>query len=117
MRCDPGLSLDTFYTCNFLLLPLFTPFGSTVSGKGNPKGASVGHSVLGNPKVRYDIGFSIAFFCLHKYMSILLLPLCITPFGVAVRGKGKLTILALISPYSEKPKVRHVSDFNLGSFT
>ena len=49
-------------------------------------------------------------------MSILL-PLFITPFGVAVRGKGKLTILALISPYSEKPKVRHVSDFNLGSFT
>ena len=116
MRCDPGLSLDTFYTCNFLLLPLFTPFGSTVSGKGNPKVASIGHSVLGNPKVRYDIGFSIAFFFLHKYMSILL-PLFITPFGVAVRGKGKLTILALISPYSEKPKVRHVSDFNIGSFT
>ena len=116
MRCDPGLSLDTFYTCNFLLLPLFTPFGSIVSGKGNPKVASIGHSVLGNPKVRYDIGFSIAFFFLHKYTSILL-PLFITPFGVAVRGKGKLTILALISLYSEKPKVRHVSDFNLGSFT
>ena len=117
MRCDPGLSLDTFYinTCNFLLLPLFTPFGSTVRGKGNPKIASIGHSVLVNPKVRYDTGFSIAFF-LHKYMSILL-PLFITPFGVAVRGKGKLTILALISPYSEKPKVRHVSDFNLCSFT
>ena len=117
MRCDPGLSLDTFYinTCNFLLLPLFTPFGSTVRGKGNPKIASIGHSVLVNPKVRYDTGFSIAFFLL-KYMSILL-PLFITPFGVAVRGKGKLTILALISPYSEKPKVRHVSDSNLCSFT
>ena len=49
-------------------------------------------------------------------MSILL-PLFITPFGVAVWGKGKLTILALISPYSETPKVRHVSGFNLGSFT
>ena len=49
-------------------------------------------------------------------MSILL-PVFITPFGVAVRGKGKLTILALTSPYSEKPKVRHVSDFNLCSFT
>ena len=49
-------------------------------------------------------------------MSILL-PVFITPFGVAVRGKGKLTILALISPYSEKPNVRHVSDFNLCSFT
>ena len=96
MRCDPGLSLDTLYTCNFLLLPVFTPFGSTVSGKGNPKIASIGHSVLGNPKVRYDIGFSIAFFFLHKYMSILL-PLFITPFGVAVRGNGKLTKLVLIS--------------------
>ena len=115
MRCEPGLSLDTFYTCNILLLPLFTPFGSTVSGKGNPKIASIGHSELGNPKVRYDIGFSIVFF-LHKYMSILL-PLFITSFGVAVRGKGKLTILALISPYSEMPNARHVSDFNLGSFT
>ena len=115
MRCDPGLSLDTFYTSNLLLLPLFTPFGNTVSGKGNPKIASIGHSVLGNPKARYDIGFSIAFFP-HKFMSILL-PLFITPFGVAVRGKGKLTILALISPYSEKLKVRQVSDFNLGSFT
>ena len=64
VRCDPGLSLDTFYinTCNFLLLPLFTPFGSTVRGKGNPKIASIGHSVLVNPKVRYDTGFSIAFF-------------------------------------------------------
>ena len=49
-------------------------------------------------------------------MSILL-PLFITPFVVAVRGKGKLTIFPLNSPYSEKPKVRVVSDFNLCSFT
>ena len=118
MRCDPVLSLDTFYTntCNFLLLPLFTPFGSTVRGKGNPKIASIGHSVLGNSKVRYDTGFSTLLFFLHKYMSMLS-PLFITPFVVAVRGNGKLTILAFISPYSEKPKVRHVSDFSLGSFT
>ena len=73
-----------------------------------------GHSVLGNPKVRYDTGFRIAF--LHKYMSVLL-HLFITPFWVAVRGKAKLNILALVSPYSEKPKVCNVSDFNLGSFT
>ena len=26
-------------------------------------------------------------------------------------------ILELVSPYSEKPNVRHVSEFNLGSFT
>ena len=50
-------------------------------------------------------------------MSILL-PLFITPFWVAVRGKAKLKILALVSPYSGKPnKVRYVSDFNLGYFT
>ena len=72
--------------------------------------AFIGHSVLGNPKVRYDTGFSIAF--LHKYMSILL-PLFITPFWVAAKFK----ILGFVSPYSEKPKVRYVSDFNLGSFT
>ena len=39
--------------------------------------ASIGHSVLGKPKVRYDTGFSIVF--LHKYMSIVL-PIFITPF-------------------------------------
>ena len=49
-------------------------------------------------------------------MSILL-PLFITPFWVAVRGKAKLKILALVSQYSEKPNVPYVSDFNLGSFT
>ena len=67
VRCDTGSSLDTFNInkCNFLL-PLFTPFGSTVRGKGNPKIAYICHSVLGNPTVRYDTGFSIAF--LHKYM-------------------------------------------------
>ena len=92
------------------MLSLFTPFGSTVKVKGNPKIASIGHSVHGNPKVRYDTGFSIAF--LHKYMSILL-PHFITPFGVAVRGKAKLRILELVSPYSEKPTVRHVSDLTL----
>ena len=96
------------------MLPLFTPFGSIGRGKGNPTIASIGHSVLGNPKVRYYTDFSIAF--LHKYMSILL-PLFITPFWVAFRGKAKLKILALVSQYSEKPKVRYVSDFNLGSLT
>ena len=43
------------------------------------------------------------------------------PQNAATKGStkvsAKLNILALISPYSEKPKVRHVSDFNLGSFT
>ena len=97
-----------------LVLPLFTQFGSIVRGKGNPTIASIGHSVLGNPKVRYYIDFSIVF--LHKYMSILL-PLVITPFWVAVRGKAKLKILALVSQNSEKPKVRYASDFNIGSLT
>ena len=43
-------------------------------------------------------------------MSILLLHF-ITPFWVAVRGKAKLKILELVSPYSEKPKVRQVTPF------
>ena len=91
VRCDLGFSLDTFYInkCN-LCYPLFIPFGSTVRGKGNPKIASIGHSVLGNHKVRYDIGFSIAF--LHKYMSILL-PLFITHFGLRSGVKPSLRYL------------------------
>ena len=115
VRCDPGFSLDTFYInkCNvcypFLpllgvlsgvkvtlrLLPLVIPYSGTL---------------------RYDMTLVLALLFLHKYMSILL-PLFITPFWVAVRGKAKLKILALVSPYSEKPKVCYVSDFNLGSFT
>ena len=67
-----------------------------------------------NTKLRCDIGFSMFF--LHKYMSILL-PLFITTFWVAVRGKAKLKKLALATPYSEKHRVRYVSDFNIGSFT
>ena len=58
----------------------------------------------------------LALLFLHNFMSIVL-PLVITPFWVAVRGKAKLKILTLVSPYSEKPKVRYISDFNLGSFT
>ena len=49
-------------------------------------------------------------------MSILL-PFFITPFWVAIRGKAKLAILALVNQYSEKHKVRYVSDFNIGSLT
>ena len=58
----------------------------------------------------------LALIFLHKYMSNLL-PHFITTFWVAVRGKANIEILELVSPYSEKPKVRHVSDFNLGSLT
>ena len=76
------------------LLPLVIPYSGTL---------------------RYDMTLVLAL--LFFYIMSMLLPLFITPFGVAVRGNGKLTILTLISPYSEKPKVRHVSDFNLGSFT
>ena len=57
--------------------------------------------------------------CLTPWVDLMsiLLPLFITPFGLRSGGKAKLNILALVSPYSEKPKVRYVSDFNLGSFT
>ena len=39
------------------------------------------------------------------------------PFSLPLLVCGQLTILALVSPYSEKPKVRYVSDFNIGSST
>ena len=113
MRCDPGLSIDTFYinTCNFLLLHTFLPLLGVLSGvKATLRLLPLVIPYSGT--LRYDMTLVLALLVLS-----ILLPLFITPFGVAVRGKGKLTILALISSYSEKPKVRHVSDFNLGSFT
>ena len=64
----------------------------------------------------YDMTWVLALLFLHNSMSIWL-PLVITPFWVAVRGKAKLKILALVRPSSEKPKVRYISDFNLGYFT
>ena len=116
VRCDPGFSLNTFYInkCNFCY-PFLPLLGVLSGGKGNPKIASIGHSILGNPKVRYDTGFSIAFyiticqFCYH-----FLLPLFGLRSGV---NKAKLKILALVSQYSETPKVRYVSDFNLSPLT
>ena len=149
VRCDPGFSLNTFYIikCNFCY-PFLPLLGVSVRGKGNPKIASIGHSVLGNPKVRYDTGFTIAFyinicqFCYHYLLPLfglrsgvkpslrylhwsvstrrslryamsvililvllhklitLLLPL-FTNFGVAVRGKATLEMLALVITYSE----------------
>ena len=92
-KCDvtPVLALTRFTHVTFFCCPFCTPFGSTISGKGNPKVASIGHSVLGNPKVRYDIGFSIAFF-LHKYMSILL-PLLLPLLGLRSGVKASLRYL------------------------
>ena len=91
LSCDvtPVLALTgVTNTCNFLLLPLFfTPFGSTIRGKGNPKIASIGHSVLGNPKVRYDTGFSFAFFYINTCQCCypFLLPLLGLRSGVMAR--------------------------------
>ena len=63
VRCDTGFSIDTFYVKQMShLLPLFAPFGSAVRGKGTHKIPSVGHFILGNAKIRYDTGFSIALF-------------------------------------------------------
>ena len=63
VRCDTGFSIDTFYLKQMSpLLPPLTPFRSAVRGKGIPKIPSIGHSVLGNTKVRHDNGFNIARF-------------------------------------------------------
>ena len=114
VRFDPGFSLDTLYInkCNFCytflpllgvllgvqatlrLLPLVIPYSGTL---------------------RYDMTLVLAL--LFTQIHVNFLPLFITPFWVAVRCKAKLKILALVSPYSEKPKVRYVNDFYLGSFT
>ena len=63
VRLDTGYSLDTFYIkkCHFCY-PCLTPFGSAVRGKGTPTIASIGQSILGNPKVRNDTGFNIVSF-------------------------------------------------------
>ena len=73
VRCYPDFCIGTFYINNFVTP--FTTFRSTVRGKGNPEIASIGHSVLGKPKVRYDTGFSIVFFyintCQFRYQFLL----------------------------------------------
>ena len=63
VRSDTGFSIETFYVKQMSpMLPLFTPFGRAVRGKGTPKIASIGHYILGNAKIRYDTGFCIALF-------------------------------------------------------
>ena len=114
-RCDPGFSVDTFYINKFNLCYPFLPHLGVLAGvKANLRLLPL--VILYSATLRYDIILISALVFLHKYMSILL-PLFITLFWVAVRGKAKLKILALVSQYSEKPKVRYVSDFNLGSLT
>ena len=55
---------------------LFTPFGSTVRGKGNPNIASIGHSILGNPKVRHDTVLALLFYIISCQLCYpFLLPL------------------------------------------
>ena len=84
VRCDPGVSLDTFYInkCNFCypFLPLL--------------------GILSRVKA-----------------TLRLLPLDIPYSGTRRYDMTLVMILQLVSPYSEKPTVRHVSEFNLGSFT
>ena len=53
--CDTGFSIETFYVKQMSpLLPLFTPFGRSDRGKGTHKITSIGHSILGNDKIRCD---------------------------------------------------------------
>ena len=53
--------------------------------------ASIGHSLLGNPKVQYDTGFSIAFFYINtcQFCYPFLLPL----FGLRSGVKPSLRYL------------------------
>ena len=111
MRVTPVLALTLLRKTNVTFVTHFYQllFGSAIRGK-HP----FGHSVLGNTKVRY-MTMVLGLRLLHKYMSILLPPF-VTTFDVAVRGKATLKVLALVSPYSGKPKVSNVSDFNFFFF-
>ncbi len=111
-RCEPGFSVDTFYINKFNLCYPFLPHLGVLAGvKANLRLLTL--VIMYSATLRYDIILISALVFLHKYMSILL-PLFITPFGVAIRGKAN--ILALVSAHSEKPKIRYISDFNLGPF-
>ena len=115
VRCDPGFSLDTFYInkCNFCYP--FLPLLGVLSGvKATIKLLPLVIPYSGT--LRYDMTMVLALLfyingCQFCY------PFLVTPFWVAVRGKAKLKILALVNPYSEKSKLRYVSDSNIGSFT
>ena len=99
MRCDPGFCLDTFYInkCNFVIpfLPLFGVLSGVKATLRLPPLVIPYYVTL-----RYDITLVLALlFNINTIMSIVL-PLLLNHFWVAVRGKGKIKILALISPYS-----------------
>ena len=103
---DPGFSLDTFYInkCNFCypFLPLL----------GVPSRLKTTLRLLTlvipySRTLRYDMTLVLALlFFTQKHVNFVT-PFYY-PFWVAVRGKAKLNILALVSPYSEKPTVRYV---------
>ena len=83
VRCDAGYSTDIFYVKQMshllpIFYPVFTPFGSAVRGKGTPKIASIGHSLLGSTKVRYDTGFSNALF-IQIYVNFVTPPPLLLP--------------------------------------
>ena len=105
MRCDTGVSLETFYInkCN-LCYPFLPLLGVLSRVKATLRLLPLVIPYSGTR--RYDMTLFQHCFFLHKYMSILL-PHFITTFWVALRGKAKPKILELVSQYSEKPKVRH----------
>ena len=114
-RCDPCVSVDTFYINKLNLCYTFLPNLGVLSGvKATLRLLPL--VILYSGTLRYDITLiSALIFYINTFQFFL--PPFITPFWVAVRGKAKLKILALVSQYSDKPKVRYVSDFNLGSLT
>ena len=68
----------------------------------------------GNPKVRYDIVFSLGPFNINKspFHSPMLLPLS----GLLAGVKPRVKLLALAIPYSGNTQVRHDTVFSLGPF-
>ena len=60
MQCDTGFSPDTFYINKYNFCYPFLPLLGVLSG--NPKNASMGHSVFGNPKVGMTLVLALLFF-------------------------------------------------------
>ena len=72
--------------------------------------------LVDDQRKRYDITLVLALLFTHKYMSIFY-PFLLPLLGLRSGVEPSLRELELVSPYSEKPKVRYVSDFNIGYFT
>ena len=117
IKCDvtPVLALTRFTHVTFFCYPFLPLLGVLSAVKTTLRLLPLVIPYSGT--LRYDMTLVLALLFVYINACQCCYPFLLPAFGVAVRSNGKLTLLTSISPYSEKPKVRHVSAFNLGSFT